>query len=305
MKKPNLFIIGAPKCGTTSLHEYLADHPQVFMSTPKEPFHFDRDLPSRDSITAESDYLRLFDGADERHLVVGEASANYLYSKVAVPDILAFNPDARFIAMVRNPIDMAISLHGYQFQHMIEEDVADFQTAWRLQEERKAGRSLPKSNNHPDFVLYGPFCRVGEQLERLYSRVAKDRTHVIVFDDLCKDPLAVYRGVLAFLGLADDGRDSFPVRNVARAPQSLAYHKALGSLYALRLLLPVPRLGIGLFDKLRKRNLGPAARKEIAADFRRELAQYFSSDVELLSRLLNRDLTPWLQPKVADATAPA
>ena len=298
MKKPNLFIVGAPKCGTTSLHGYLAEHPRIFMSVPKEPCYFDKDLPLRDSVRTEAEYLRLFAAADERHLVLGEASANYLYSKVAVPNILAFNPQARFIVMIRNPIDMAISLHSYLVQHMVE-DVADFEAAWSLQQERRQGRSLPASSLPPEFVMYGPFCRVGEQLKRLYERVPRERTHVILFDDLCQDPRQVYRGVLRFLDLPDDGREHFPVQNVTRAPQSLGYHRALSSLFALRLALPIPRLGIGLFDKLKRFNMAPATRREISSEFRLKLIEYFRADVELLSTLVASDLTSWLNDRAA------
>ena len=113
MKKPNFFLIGGPKCGTTSLQEYLAQNPKIFMCTPKEPCYFDSDLPWPDSPKTEREYMRLFENANDSHMAVGEASTNYLYSAVAVEKILRFNPCAKFIVMVRNPIDMAISLHSY------------------------------------------------------------------------------------------------------------------------------------------------------------------------------------------------
>src|SRR5437762_14391876 len=105
--RPNLFMLGGPKCGTTSFQEYLAGHPQVFMSEPKEPCYFDKDLPFPASPRNDAEYMRCFDGATGEHTVIGEASTNYLYSKVAVATILAFNPAARFIVMLRKPIDMA------------------------------------------------------------------------------------------------------------------------------------------------------------------------------------------------------
>jgi hypothetical protein len=298
VRKPNLFLVGGPKCGTTSLQEYLAGHPQIFMCTPKEPCYFDNDLPWPDSPRSDSEYLRLFEPANGRHLVVGEASTNYLYSQVAVGNILGFNPEARFIAMIRNPIDMAMSMHSYSFQELTE-DVEDFEAAWRLQEERRAGRRLPTVNYQRDFVLYGPFCRLGEQLQRLYRQVERSRVHVVVFDDLNADPAAVYRETLGFLGLKDDGRKIYPARNVTGVPKFKSVHRVLASLLALRQSLPVPRLGLDVFRRLKRLNVAAGAREGISAEFHRELADYFRPDVELLSGLTDRDLTPWLQPKPA------
>ncbi len=295
MRKPNLFLVGGPKCGTTSLHEYLAGHPQIFMCTPKEPCYFDQDLPWPDSPRSETEYLRLFESANGRHLVIGEASTNYLYSQVAVRNILGFNSEARFIVMVRNPIDMAMSLHSYSVQEFTE-DVADFEAAWRLQDERRNGRRLPTVNYQPDFVLYGPFCRLGEQLQRLYAQVERSRVHVVVFDDLNADPAGVYRETLGFLGLKDDGRRIYAARNVTGVPRFKTVHRLLASLLAVRQSLPVPRLGLGVFNGLKQLNVVPGARKGISEDFRRELSDYFGPDVELLSSLIHRDLTSWLQP---------
>ena len=294
MRRPNLFLVGGPKCGTTSLQAYLAAHPQIFMSTPKEPCYFDKDLPWPDSPRSESEYMRLFEGANDRYPVIGEASTNYLYSRVAVRNILEFNPDARFIVMVRNPIDMARSLHAYSLQELTE-DVADFETAWRLQDERREGRSLPTVNYQREFVLYGPFCRLGEQLQRLYGQVEKSRVHVVVFDDLCADPAAVYRSTLEFLGLQFDGREVYRARNVTGMPRFNTIHRVLASLLAMRQSLPVPRLGLDIFVRLKRLNLKEGRRQRISGKFHRELVDYFRPDVELLSVLMNRDLMSWLE----------
>ena len=101
MRKPDFFIVGAPKCGTTALYEYLRPHPNVFMSTVKEPHFFAKDLGSYPHIKTDEEYAALFAGANEQHLRVGEASVYYLRSAVAIPNIREFNPDARLIAMFR------------------------------------------------------------------------------------------------------------------------------------------------------------------------------------------------------------
>ena len=110
MKKPNFFIIGAPKCGTTSLANWLAEHPRVFFSDTKEPHFFCTD--GYTGVKTLKQYEKLFEDAKPHHLAVGEGSTHYLFSKVAVPNILVYNPDARFIVCLRNPVDMAPSLHS-------------------------------------------------------------------------------------------------------------------------------------------------------------------------------------------------
>ena len=94
---PNLFLVGAPKCGTSALHDYLAGHPDAFMSTPKEPHHFCPDVNAPFAVRDEAAYRTLFKGARGR--VVGESSATYLVSRVAAEKIYAASPDARIVAL--------------------------------------------------------------------------------------------------------------------------------------------------------------------------------------------------------------
>lgn len=293
MRRPNFFLIGAPKCGTTSMQEYLDGHPRIFMSTPKEPCYFDTDLPYPNAPRDDEEYMRCFAGARDNHLVVGEASVGYLYSRVAVDNVLRFSPEARFMVMVRNPIDMARSMHAYSYQ-VLEENVEDFETAWRLQEERAGGRFLPPLCHQAEFVLYGRQCKVGEQLDRLFRRVPRERVHVAVFDDLVRDPGAVYRAALNFLGVSDDGRSSFAAHNVTRSHKSRLIRRATQSLLSLRQRLPVRRFGIPVIGWLISGNQGAAVNSTLRPAFRAELAAYFRSDVELLSELLKRDLSGWL-----------
>ena len=295
LRRPNFFLIGAPKCGTTSFQEYLAEHPRIFMSTPKEPCYFDKDLPYPNSPRDDMEYMRFFAGARDDHLIVGEASVGYLYSQVAVPNVLEFSPDARFMVMVRNPIDMARSMHSYSFQ-VLEEDVEDFEAAWRLQGERAEGRSLPPVYHQRDFVLYGRLCKLGEQMERLFQRVPRDRVHVAVFDDFLRDPRGVYRAALDFLGVPDDGRTDFEARNITRAHKSQLIRRTTQAVFTLRQKLPVRRFGFPLIKWLISANLGAAKKSSLEPAFRAELTEYFRPDVELLSELLKRDLSGWLQP---------
>src|SRR5258708_5345567 len=136
MNIPNFFIIGAPKCGTTALCKYLRENPRIFISTPKEPKYFDFDLSYPVKMNREA-YLALFSKADPRfQSAIGEASTSYLFSTRAVPEILKFNPGAKFIVMLRNPVEL---VQGWHNQCIIagQEDILDFEEAWRAESERK------------------------------------------------------------------------------------------------------------------------------------------------------------------------
>src|SRR6056297_3072691 len=136
IKKPNFFIIGAPKCGTTSMARYLGEHPDIFFSDPKEPNFFNTDFSDEyRKVTNIKDYLKLFRGAD-KYKRVGEGSVMYLFSKEAISNILEFNPKAKFIVMTRNEVEMFRSLH-LQLLSSLEENEKDPEKAWRLQKERK------------------------------------------------------------------------------------------------------------------------------------------------------------------------
>lgn len=110
IKKPNFFIVGAPKCATTSIAQRLSEHPQVYMSPIKEPHYFNTDT-KYNSCRSLQEYQRLFAGVTSNHLAIGEASTGYLYSKVAVENIEKYSPGARYIVCLRNPIQMAVALH--------------------------------------------------------------------------------------------------------------------------------------------------------------------------------------------------
>ncbi len=138
MPKPNVFLIGAPKCGTSSLYTYLRGHPQIFMSYFKEPHYFCTDFPGLRRFPSEAEYLSLFEEATRRHSLIGEASSRYLYSVEAVAGIERFAKDARYIVMLRNPVDLVYSLHG-QLVYQYTESERDFETAWRLQDLRLGG----------------------------------------------------------------------------------------------------------------------------------------------------------------------
>lgn len=290
MEKPNFFILGAPKCGTTSLASWLACHPRVFFSEPKEPnfFNTDRQFIYRPSPRA---YRRLFKNAEPRHLAVGEGSTGYLSSGVALPAILDYTDAPRFIVCVRNPIDMVVSWHGQAIRMGVENRVT-FEDAWRLQAARREGKHIPLLCKDPVVLQYRFICSLGTQLERVFQLVPKQDVVVVVLDDMKRDPMKEYRRVVNFLGVGDDGRRSFPVMNPAvQVPLGLAATLNLVTLLKRRLRIR-RRFGLIRWAERRLKTTGPnrVPSPEILA----ELHDAFRPEIQLLSQLLDRDCSPWM-----------
>jgi hypothetical protein len=299
MRRPNFFIVGAPKCGTTALSEYLRGHPNVFLTDPKEPHYFSSDFSGHRYARDEQDYLALFRYAAPEQQRLGEASVGYLYSRTALPAIREFSPDARVIAMVRNPVGMAISLHR-QLLYARYEDVSDFETAWRLQAERRAGRRIPATCRAPEFLQYADVCRLGQQVARLYTLFPREQIKVILFDDFIADTRRVYRETLEFLGLPDDHRATFPPINEAKKMRSTALSRLVvrgKPLVVSTASLLRKTVGLNLFPMLRyleRLNQVPAVKQPIQRSLCEEMLAVFREDIDLLAATLDRDLAVWL-----------
>ena len=179
--KPNFFIIGAPKCGTTSLHKYLSSHSQVTMSYPKEPHYFSTDIENG-GIRNKDEYLDCFAHCNKKTLAIGDSSTLYLYSKVAVQNIYKYDKESKFIVMVRNPIEIARSFHQVALKTFGEIET-NFQKAWLLEEDRKVGKKIPKGCIDQQLILYGNIAKIGQQIKRLLSHISSENIHFILYDD--------------------------------------------------------------------------------------------------------------------------
>src|SRR5262249_50844280 len=184
MNIPDFFIIGAPKCGTTALSEYLREHPKICFSHIKEPHFFSDDFPSYKIDRSLENYMRLNFSHFRRqqHALMGESSVYYYLSAVAVPNILRANPAAKFIYMVRNPVDMVYSFHSQMYFNSAE-NIPEFAIAWEKQGARIGGRDIPTSCREPRLLQYREVGSLGSRLRSLQSIIPKKQLHVIVFDD--------------------------------------------------------------------------------------------------------------------------
>lgn len=302
MRKPDLFLIGGARCGTTSMASYLAGHPEIFWSTPKELWYFCRpDLPNRIETTfSPADYLDFFKPALPEQRYLAEGSVSYFYAEGAVQRILEFNPAARFIVMLRNPLEAVVSLHRRMLLND-QESEADFTRAWRLQETRRQGRQVPWKCQNAGYLMYRDWCLWGRHLERVFRVAGRDRVCVMLFDDFKPDPRGAYEKILDFLGLESDGRTQFAVENQGRSYRHQRLVNVIDLLLTagshIRRTLKLPASLTTLRSPLRKlkqlqmREAGGGKPSSAIGD---ELQEAFAADIMRLSRLLGRDLRAWL-----------
>lgn len=296
MENPNFFIIGARKCGTTSMATWLGEHPSVFISPIKEPSFFSEDLNHR-HIKDWKTYINLFDKAGSEHTAIGEASTAYLFSEAAVPAIEKEFRRPYYIVMLRNPVEMAYSLHGQEIR-MLHEDIKDFQKAWKLSPERRVGKHTPRGCKHSTILDYQSWCKLGEQLSRLYATVPADRRLVLVLDDIKENPRREYQRALDFLEVPSDNRQHFPVYNPAREWRSQSLGKiirdmARGVTWAKHIAHILPKRSLGIIDTFMQISSRQHSRPPLSAELRAELREFYARDIQQMEDLLDRRFPSW------------
>ncbi|MDN5869964.1 MAG: sulfotransferase domain-containing protein [Nitrococcus sp.] len=300
MKMPNFFIVGAPRCGTTALTEYLRAHPRVYMSEPKEPHYFALDFPRYRDVTNKRDYQALFESANSTHSMIGEASVFYLYSQAAAKEIRKSLPASRLVVLLRNPLEVAVSMHAKALEAR-EENVEDFTRAWALCEGRRLGQQIPRNCLDAKALFYDRIPLLGQQLQRLLEIFPREQVGWWFYEDLLGNPDRMYCEVLDFLHLSHDGRTEFPrVNSSARARSQVFAQFTEKTPAPLRQgAMEIKRwLGIkrwGVLDTLRRINVRPARPPDLPPALIEEMRAHFTPDVRLLAVLTGRDLGHWLQ----------
>jgi hypothetical protein len=296
---PNFLVIGAAKCGTTALYEYLGQHPDVFLSPNKEPQFFafeDETLCFRGpgvtinqtAVTSLEAYRTLFAGA-RGEKAVGEASALYLYVPKAADRIRQHVPGARLLAVLRDPIDRAYS----SFMHLRREGrepLSDFRAALAAEPGRIA-------DNWGFLWRYLDLGRYHVQLRRFYERFPREQLRVLLYDDFRDAQGAALRSVFGFLEVDEGFRPDTSLRhNVSGIPRSRwLYELVSGRGPAGRVLGAV--VPAALMARVRARAASRLLRQEpLDPELRAELVERVREDVLRLQDLLGRDLSRWLEP---------
>jgi hypothetical protein len=303
MPIPDFYIVGAFKCGTTALYDYLRPHPDIFMPFHKEPLFFGDDLTRRYGRMTREQYEALF--ADARAgQRIGEASAWYLYSHSAAAEIKAAAPEAQIIVMLRNPVDVMYAQHS-QLLFNVEEDIVDFGEALEAEPARRRGQRLPPGPLRVENLYYRESVRFTEQLRRYHDAFGRDRVLVIIFDDFREDTPGTYRRVLEFLEVDPSFAPAFGVSNPNkrvrfRALQRLVYQPP-GPL--LKLVPIIRRFPLAHVVRDRVLRLNSAAQRRGPMDprLRTRLLAEFAPQVRELGELIGRDLSAWLDGSGARA----
>lgn len=297
MRQPDFFIVGAPKCGTTAMYEYLKQHPEIFMPRIKELNFWGQDLTFRHGRIKKDEYFSLFHEVRNEKMV-GEVCIWSLYSKSAPFEIKEFLPSAKIIIMLRNPVEMIYSMHS-QFLFDGHEDIENFRDALEAEEDRKRGLRIPKGCQLVEGLFYREVVKFSEQVKRYFDVFSRDNVHIIIFDDFKADTAGIYKNTLRFLGVDDSFDPEFKVINPNKVVRSKALREFLHDPSPMarkigKYLIP-KSLRQQIIKGLQRINTKHVPRPPMDPELRRQLQEEFKPEVEKLSELLGRDLTYWVK----------
>jgi hypothetical protein len=317
---PLACIVGAPRCGTTSLSRFLKAHPDVCFSKPKEPHFFaindfsdvgDEELKG----IVRDQYLGRFFAAYGGEAQLAEGSVSYLYAADRVRSILRVWPDVRFIISLRDPMQLLPSIHQ-RLLYQGDENIRDFNRAWRLSPERAEGRRIPRSCLDPRLLRYDEIGRLGKHVADFFDAVGKERCLVVLYDDIATDSEAVFARLLDFLHLppfAYEGerrrraRQGFRfgwLQRLLKRPPVITRAVLAGEQYRQRVTAKPhkePGTAAKAVMKARKQliawNQMPAPPTNMAPDVERAIRDTLTPDIDKLAGLIGRDLSHWLGRK--------
>jgi hypothetical protein len=296
MVMPNFLIIGAAKAGTTSLHYYLSQHPQVYMSSVKEPRFFalegeklnfrnpDQDI-NRTSITRLEDYQKLFQNVTDE-IAIGETSPLYLYSSKAVERIKHYVPQAKLIAVLRHPVDRAFSC----YTHLIREGYEPLSFAEGLQAEEERIQ-----NNWAHLWHYRKAGYYYAQLKQYFDAFDSEQIRVYLYEDLNANSTEITQNICRFLGVDDTFEPDLTRMNVSGVPKSrLLYNlfKRSPIKTALKPFFPTD-LRKQIARKVKAWNLQD--KPTLPGEVRAQLVEAYRDDILKLEELIQRDLSHWLK----------
>ncbi len=291
---PDFFIVGAPRCATTAMYEFLRGHPRIFMPWRKEPHFFGADLVPQPHYVRDAEaYRALFAEAGPGQLA-GEASVWYLASRSAASEIKQVVPLARIVVQLRDPVEVMYSLHGLNVLSGYEE-LTDFEAALAAEPARASGRR-PWPSGLP---LYREAVRFADQVERLFAAFDRASVHVVLHDELRRDPVGVAAGVLRFLDVEPAPGARLRLVNPGGRPRVHRLPRLLrrfpGAMALGRLVVP-PRHRGAVWRGLEALNTRAAPRPPLAPALRARLRDELGGEVERLEDLLGRDLGHWRRP---------
>lgn len=297
MTLPNFLIVGAAKAGTTSLYNYLDQHPQVYMSPRKEPRYFAPEYYTtfyhhaignlyRENGLSRQEYEALFDGVTDE-IAIGEASTEYLFFEKSAERIKQTIPDAKILIVLRNPIERAFS--AYCFHVRDGRETLSF-------EEALAQEPIRAEQHWQVGWLYKRGGFYYDQVNRYYKLFENHKIKIILWKDLNDDPQAVCAEIFDFLGVDPSFVPELSRANKSIRPRSQALNRYVFKNRSLkkriRSLLPAKMYAV-LANPLKK--LFYAEKDSIQPQLKAHLRKCYYDDVRKLERLISRDLSHWIK----------
>lgn len=299
MTLPNFIIIEAAKAGTTALHAYLRQHPDIYMTPEKETNFFAFEGKKLDftgpgdeaicqfSITDLATYKNEFRGVTTQS-AIGEACPLYLYHPEAPERIRHHVPNARLIVILRNPVDRACA----NFLHIVRDDqepITDFARALQAEESRI-------ENNWEWFWHYIQVGYYGAQLQRYYDIFDRSRIRVYLYEDLRDKAAGLVQNICRFLEVDDSFVPDMSIRpNKSGMPKNPLLHQLLTKPNLVKSLLK-PLFPANLRQKIQHENL---VTPPLSIEVRQELSELYREDIIACQELIGRDLSRWLKSPVA------
>lgn len=299
-KFPNLFLVGSGRCGTTTLYGYLNQHPDVFMSIPKEPAYFCKDYHKESDefhkkqsfffFRTEQEYMKLFSTAKNQK-VAGEASTLYFPSKVAAKNIHEFNPEAKIIILIRHPIDLLYSIHG-EYLLRFRENIDDFYKALAAEKQRRNWENIPKLVPAPSLLFYSEKVKFSSHIKRYLELFDQEQVKVIIYEEFKANNHKVVQDIFKFIGVDPNISIDLKTNRASRKIRSKFLKKLLVSHFLSQ--APKKILKGKIYYKLRSSLYKIIAKKEsrpqLQPKLRKELMEKFKKEVINTGRLINRDL---------------
>jgi hypothetical protein len=297
--RPNFFIVGAQKSGTSALSAWLGQHPQVFMSFPKEPGYlaflqrgypyldgYGRPAPASEYVVSdESAYLNLFSDVLPQHRVIGEASTWYFSVPGVAQRIKNFNPDAKVLVILRNPVDRAYSAWCHARRDGLE-PCDDFSRALEMEAER----------GDVEFLLrYHRMGKYSDSLAEYFSVFDTGRILVLLYEDLQGDERALWSRLCGFLGIDQGEMPAQRRPNRSGQPRSRLLQSVMGSHRIKAFIRTMVPLSVAFWIKDRIDRMNLQRFPAVDESTRAALRDYYRRDIEALAAITGRDLGAWLQ----------
>lgn len=289
MVKPNFFIVGQTRSGTTTLYHHLRQHPEVFIVHTGSGFtpQFFGKFPT---VNTEEEYLKIYSEVKNEKRI-GEKNTDTLIDLESAEQIHHYYPDAKIIINLRNPIDVMLSVHNLMVNAAAVEKIIDFEKALdaekiRLEEE------LKNPGTHNPFLFYRKTARYVDQVKKYVDIFGLENIHIQIFDDFKKNPIKEFQIICRFLDIDDTfvpAMEHYNKRRVSRSKTLQSLVNKTGGTKFRKIIRKIPKIQ-NAYNLI---NRPYATKDQISNELKEQMKKELKPEIEELSKLIKRDLTFW------------